>query len=100
MSSITSQVQEQKRKFTCYTCGQEIKLKRKPDNSGWFRFNLDGATEHNCRTKNQQQQEQQKPLAATTSTDLLKEVTTIKSQLLVLVSRLDRIEAGLQAHIG
>lgn len=57
--------QQQPRKFTCYRCQQEIKLKRKPDNSGWIRLDLNGTTEHNCKkqqqTKEQDKQQQQQP---------------------------------------
>ncbi len=40
--------------YNCLSCGQEIKLERKPDNSGWFRYNLDG-TKHVDFKKKQQQ---------------------------------------------
>jgi hypothetical protein len=44
--------------FTCYGCGQEIKLQRKDDNSGWIRFEADGHTQHRCERKKQQHQQQ------------------------------------------
>lgn len=47
--------------FKCLTCQQDIKLERKPDNSGWNKFNLDG-TPHIDQKKKQQQQAQ-KPTA-------------------------------------
>jgi hypothetical protein len=28
--------------FACMSCGQQIKLQRKDDDSGWNRYNLDG----------------------------------------------------------
>jgi hypothetical protein len=28
--------------FQCMTCQAQIKLERKPDNSGWIRWNIDG----------------------------------------------------------
>jgi hypothetical protein len=44
--------------FNCLTCGQEIKLERKPDNSGWYRWNLDGTKHVDFRKSKQQPQQQ------------------------------------------
>ena len=55
--------QQQKRSLTCFGCGQEIKLKRKPDDIGWIRLNSDNITAHQCDSsfKNKEQQQQLQP---------------------------------------
>jgi hypothetical protein len=55
---ITMAAAQLQKPFTCYGCGQEIKLQRKDDNSGWFRFEADGHTPHRCERKKQQQPQQ------------------------------------------
>ena len=37
--------------YQCLTCHQDIRLERKPDDSGWLRYNLDG-TPHIDSKKN------------------------------------------------
>ena len=94
MTSQQLQQQPQPKSFTCFKCREVIKLCRKEDNAGWLRFNLDGTTAHVCEKKEQQQKPQQ---PSTTNNDLVKEeVAAIKAQLLVRVSRLDRLETELQ----
>jgi hypothetical protein len=91
--------------FECLTCKAPIKLERDRVNNKWIRYNLDG-TLHIDQKKKQQPQQQQ--LADTTvgysrgeraaeleisrEDKLTKEIAAIKTQLLELVSRLDRIE--------
>jgi uncharacterized protein (UPF0335 family) len=86
--------------FDCKTCGQQIRLSKidnvAPDaKKKWNKFELDGVTVHVCTKK---QQSQQPPVLSrtTSSTDISKEIAAIKAQLLVLVSRLDRLEQELQ----
>ncbi|MDQ3968440.1 MAG: hypothetical protein M3275_08610 [Thermoproteota archaeon] len=92
--------------YPCLTCKQEIKLARKEDNTGWDKFNLDGSTHvHAPKNKNtsSQQQQQQPPVQRQprdSNSNLSKEIAAIKAQLLVLVSRLDRIEVELQTHVS
>jgi hypothetical protein len=81
------QQQQQKRVFSCFKCHQEIKLKRKPDNTGWIRLNLDNVTAHQCDSSFNKKEQQQ---PSNNNDNLTKEVAAIKAQLLVLlVSRLD-----------
>jgi hypothetical protein len=49
---ISQQLQQQQH---CFSCGEVIRLKRKADNSGWIRLNLDNTTEHQCIKKKKQQ---------------------------------------------
>jgi hypothetical protein len=37
--------------FPCMTCGADIKLQRKDDDSGWNRFNLDGTVHVDAKKK-------------------------------------------------
>jgi hypothetical protein len=86
------------KQYDCLTCHKQIRI-AKIDNvpagqkKRWEKYELDGVTLHVCH---KQQPEQ---LAATkgkqhsvVSNDLSKEVAEIKAQLLVIVSRLDRIK--------
>jgi hypothetical protein len=64
----------------------------------WEKYELDGVTSHVCRKQPPEQsatkeQPKQQPVV---SNDLSKEVAAIKAQYLVMVSRLYRIEQGLQ----
>jgi hypothetical protein len=80
--------------FECLTCKAPIKLERKHDNSGWNQYNLHG-TPHIEQKKKRHFTQQEPPPAYQQQhqiTDLSKEIAAIKAQLLVLVSRLDRVE--------
>lgn len=96
------------KEYECLTCKQPIRIS-KIDNvpagqkKKWDKFEMDGVTPHVCR-KAEQQHSPPPPtkVGATTRTtdELSKEVAAIRAQLLVLVSRLDRIEAELQTHVS
>ncbi len=49
--------------FKCLSCQRDIRLERKPDDSGWNKFNLDGTPhiDQKKQKQNQQQQRQQQP---------------------------------------
>jgi hypothetical protein len=66
-----------------------IRLKRKPDNNGWLRFNLDGTTEHQCAKKNNNKHQQQPTITSSASTG------AAASSSLEL--KLDRLIAEVQA---
>jgi hypothetical protein len=55
----TSTTTTKKQPFRCFRCNEIVKLTRKPDNSGWNRYELDGTTLHNCQGKKQIQQQAQ-----------------------------------------
>jgi hypothetical protein len=103
---MASQVEQQRRTQPCRNnCGIETffdaKLGR-TDRGGWIPMQLDSigqVVKYECpnkpkKIKKQKHREQQRPpqLSSSTTTDLSKEVAAIKSHLLALVSRLDRIE--------
>src|SRR5919108_5984992 len=89
-----------KKPYECLTCKQQIRIS-KIDNASapnskkkWDKFELDGVTPHVCsKLTKQPEQQEQKEQQLDVSNDLSKEVAAIKAQLLVLASRLDRIEA-------
>ncbi len=82
--------------YECLTCKQLIRIS-KIDNISpgqkkkWEKYELGGVTPHICSRNSDQQQ--QHP-----SNNITKEIAVVKAQLLVSVSRLDRIEAELQRH--
>jgi hypothetical protein len=106
--------------YECYGCKQQIRIS-KIDNvqpgqkKQWLQFEMDGITVHVCKKK-----EQEQPSSSTTTiigvkdapiekigskllvpnSDITKEIAAIKAQLLVFVSRLDRIEKELQTHVS
>jgi hypothetical protein len=66
--------------FSCMTCGAQIKLERKSDNSGWLKYNL-GGSKHVDEKKNKNSQTQQ--LA-----ELSKQVSDLKETVNVLISQI------------
>lgn len=87
--------------YECFGCKQQIRIS-KIDNvppgqkKKWIQYELDGVTEHKCQGKQQQPPQQPPRQPTTTTTDLSKEVATIKAHLQGLVSRLERIEQELR----
>jgi hypothetical protein len=81
--------------YDCLTCHKQIRI-AKIDNvppgqkKKWEKYELDGVTLHVCHKQQQPEQQKQQQL------DVSKEVAAIKAQLLLLVSRLDRIEQEQQ----
>lgn len=90
-----SQQQEQTKKqpFRCFLCNEIVKLTRKPDNSGWNRYELDGTTVHECNPQKKvvstgtelaaKQQEQQQP-------------PSLYEKISAIEKRLDSIQALLE----
>jgi hypothetical protein len=68
----------------CFSCGQQVKLERKPDNSGWLLWNLDG-TKHVDFKKQQPQQQQGSSLTYQKLEELQKEISELKGQIENLV---------------
>jgi hypothetical protein len=102
-----SQIQQPKT-FTCFKCGKTIKLRRKADNSGWIRFDLDGATTHECEKKKKQPEQsppQTPPSAAAALiqkepptvaiADLADQVSELKSQIKSLVTQIQLMQQEL-----
>jgi hypothetical protein len=85
--------QEQfKKVFDCMTCGGQIKLTRKPDNSGWLRFDLDGVTEHKCQKNKKNQQPQQEQQLPATLSEKVYEIDKKLDKLLELTELILRQE--------
>jgi hypothetical protein len=102
-SSSYSKQQSRLKGFTCFRCGSEIKLKRKADNSGWIRLNLDNATEHRCppptattAKKQQQGQQQQQPTITSSSSTAAAQAPAAPATS-SLERKLDHLIAEVQA---
>lgn len=72
------------KQFNCFDCKNQIKLKRKDDDSGWLRFNLDG-TEHNCTSQKKKFSKQSQDLS---------EVKTLLQQILCRLDDIERQNGG------
>jgi hypothetical protein len=89
--------------YDCMTCGQQIRI-AKIDNAGpdakkkWHKFELDGKTPHVCSKPPHQQQPPVQRQPRNSNNNLSKEIAAIKAQLLLLISRLDRIEQQEMDH--
>jgi hypothetical protein len=66
----------------------------------WDKYEMNGITSHVCRSKPERQHQQPPVQRQSPDSKLSKEIAAIKPQLLVLVSRLDRIEAGLHTYVS
>lgn len=95
---VASQTQQKPKDFTCFRCGEVIKLKRKADNSGWIRLNLDNKTEHQCVKKNKPQQ--QAPLitasASTASVASSSSSSNLECKLDALIAEVQDLRLELQ----
>jgi hypothetical protein len=85
-----SNQQQFKKLFDCMTCGAQIKLSRKPDNSGWLRYNLDGVTEHKCQKSEKKQEEQQEQGQSSPSP------LTVYEQLIKIQKKLDHLQQTVE----
>jgi hypothetical protein len=86
--------------FSCMSCGEKIKLERKPDDSGWLKWNLDG-TKHIDSKKSKQEQQQQPPAAASDNgpqiEELAKQVSDLKDTVNVLISQIQMLRSELKS---
>jgi hypothetical protein len=98
-----SQVQQQTKKqpFRCFRCNEIVKLTRKPDNSGWNRYELDGTTLHKCQGKKQQHAQQvstdgtnetKNPSTNTGATDTL----GVQEKLDTILTKLDTLQKTME----
>jgi hypothetical protein len=96
-----SNQQQFKKLFDCMTCGAQIKLSRKPDNSGWNRYELDGTTLHKCQGKKQQHAQQvstdgtnetKNPSTNTGATDTL----GVQEKLDTILTKLDTLQKTME----
>ena len=59
--------------FQCLSCKADIRLERKPDNSGWLRYNLDGSAHVDQKqTKKEEKKEETTRTVTTISTTELR----------------------------
>jgi hypothetical protein len=82
--------------FSCMTCGAQIKLERKSDNSSWIKYNLDGS-QHVDERKSKKQQ----PQAVTVDNDkqiaeLTKRVFELKETVNVLISQIQMLRSDVK----
>jgi hypothetical protein len=76
--------------YTCLSCGQEIKLERKPDTSGWCKWNLNG-TKHVDEKKNKKQTVDNGPQLAA----LAEQMKYLKESVNILISQIQ----GLRSEV-
>jgi hypothetical protein len=73
------------------TCHAQIKLERKPDNSGWIRWNIDGTPhEHHTPKKSFPQQQQSK--TAEKVEQLERKIDTLIAQIQMLRSEFKELK--------
>ena len=77
--------------YTCLSCGQEIKLERKPDHSGWNKWNLDGTKHVDERKTNKKQTVDNGPQLA----ELTKQVSDVRETINILISQIQ----GLRSEV-
>ena len=73
--------------FQCLTCKQNIKLERKPDNSGWNKYNLDGTAHIDERKKSNNN---------TQLAELSKQVSDLREMVNILISQIQMLRSELK----
>jgi hypothetical protein len=81
--------------FKCLSCDQEIKLERKPNNSGWNRFEADGVTSHNCSSSSKKKQQQ---FPKSELADIHDEVHELRAYIKTLVTQVPLMRQELQKN--
>jgi uncharacterized coiled-coil DUF342 family protein len=76
--------------FNCLTCGAQIRLERKADNSGWLKYNLDGS-DHVDEKKNKNSQTQQQ------IAELTKQVSGLNETVKVLISQIQSLRSEVKS---
>jgi hypothetical protein len=87
--------------FKCLTCQKEIRLERKPDNSGWPRWSLDGTNHVDVSSKKSKQQRQHSPQAVAADcapqiADLAKQVSGLKDTVNILIARIESLRSKIK----
>ena len=100
MSQIQRTTPPQKQKkppIICRGCQQEIKFhpEYRRENGSWVRLNLD-ISEHHRNPNKEQHQSQPQLQEQSLFNGVLKEIMSIKAQLLAAVNRLDYLEKELK----
>jgi hypothetical protein len=78
--------------FSCLSCGKEIKLERRADNSGWNKFNLDGSAHIDERKKSTNINNSN----STQISELTKQVSELKETVKILVSQITMLRGELK----
>jgi hypothetical protein len=86
--------------FSCMSCGESIKLERKPDDSGWLKWNLDGTKHVDSKKSKHQQQEQPQATALGNGpqmAELAKQVSDLKDTVNVLISQIQMLRSEVKS---
>ncbi len=79
--------------FKCLSCSSDIRLERKPDNTGWLKYNLDG-TEH--KDEKQQQYKSNNNNNGAQIEALTKKVETLESKVDTLIAQIQMLRSELK----
>lgn len=74
--------------FKCLTCRKDIRLERKPDNSGWNKFNLDN-TPH--------VDERKKPSSGDNNNNKAQQIEALTEQVAALTSEVRSLKVYVEA---
>jgi hypothetical protein len=94
--------------FKCMSCGADIKLQRKDDDSGWNRYNLDGTPHVDVKKKKQQVQRSQEPprqqvagetraVPQTSTLSVDHVVASLAQEVSVLSNKIDGLQKEIQS---
>jgi TolA-binding protein len=78
--------------FKCLSCGQEIKLERKLDNSGWNKFNLDGTAHKDERKKSNNINNNNSAQIA----ELTKQISELKDKVRIIISQIQMLRSEVK----
>jgi hypothetical protein len=73
------------------SCGQQIKLEREADNSGWNKFNLDGSTHVD------EKKQKFNTAGAAKVAELAKKVETLESKIDTLIAQIQMLRSELRS---
>ena len=76
------------------SCGQQIKLERKPDNTGWNKYNLDGTPYIDERKRSNNNSN------STQIAELAKQVSDLKETVNILISQIQMLRSEVKAKNG
>ncbi len=92
--------------YSCLSCGQHNKVERKPDNSGWIKYNLDGTNYIDVKRSTKQHQSSG-PQSATTVADnglqiaaLAEQVKELKEIVNILISQIQMLRSDVTKKLS
>lgn len=83
--------------YNCMSCGAEIRLERKPDNSGWLRWNLDGSEHIDAKKKPKQQAVVDNGQKIT---DLANQVRDLKETVNILIAQIQMLRSEVKSKMA